>query len=93
MYALYRLDCSDIPAGDAPHLSGRFATAELALVEARRIINDNLRESLAGSTSAADLLGRFMDWGEVVYIRGDPEVVWDSFEYATQSAQVIYGGN
>ena len=70
------------PYSGTPLNVGEFATAELALACAKKVIDDQLRSSLEGGLSAEEALGSFESAGEIPMIWGEGEIYLQPFDYA-----------
>ena len=72
---------------------GVFATADEALAVCKQIVDDFLRKEHKPGMGAAELYGRYTDFGEDPFIRPvdpkDPPVTFSAWTYAKERSEVL----
>lgn len=94
MYVVESYDNWDAPA-ERQHLKrGEFASAEEAIDGAFAVIEESLNNSaVAKLATAKDVEDRYLSYGEVPMIFGDPEVRFDPYGYVRRIAPALVARN
>jgi hypothetical protein len=94
-YLLYVDDNFHYTDDEERYLKGTFETADAALAEARRIVDEFLVDAYKPGMSAADLFRSYVGFGEDPFIdhSGDvQQVKFSAWDYAKERCEVICSG-